>query len=76
LWLVLLLLLENGNWGEWLQWGPCSVTCGKGGKKTRHRYCDSPVPKYGGAPCKGSSVEVKNCDEFEECPSMITKSLF
>ena len=70
-----ILVVEGGEWSGWLKWGPCSVTCGKGGKQTRHRYCDNPVPKYGGATCKGSSTEQKDCATSEECPSMLLKSL-
>ena len=31
----------NGNWGRWSRWGRCSRSC----MQTRHRACDSPVPK-------------------------------
>ncbi|XP_062586294.1 coadhesin-like [Saccostrea cucullata] len=53
--------IVNGGWGSWQTWsnyGTCSKTCGSG-KKERHRerYCNNPVPKYGGAACHGRSKE-------------------
>ena len=60
-------ILENGGWGEWLKWSPCSVSCGQGVRKA-HRFCDSPIPKYGGAKCVGDSVKEESCNDGP-CPS-------
>lgn len=58
---------QNGGWSEWLRWGPCSVTCGSG-VQVRHRYCDNPMPKYGGKPCKPEhGRQIQKCD-MEDCP--------
>lgn len=55
---------EDGGFGSWMSWSPCSVTCGAGGVQTRHRYCDSPIAKYGGAPC-----DMKMKMETRDCPA-------
>nr|XP_022292890.1 thrombospondin-2-like [Crassostrea virginica]XP_022294792.1 thrombospondin-2-like [Crassostrea virginica] len=56
----------NGGWGTWSGWWSCSTTCG-GGTKQRTRYCDNPVPSYGGSSCSGSSVESTTCNT-DGCP--------
>ncbi|XP_078327552.1 thrombospondin-1-like isoform X2 [Crassostrea virginica] len=56
----------NGGWGTWYGWGSCSTTCGCGTKQ-RTRYCDNPVPSYGGSSCSGSSVESTTCNT-NGCP--------
>ncbi|KAK3506808.1 hypothetical protein QTP70_028372 [Hemibagrus guttatus] len=38
-----------GNWASWLQWSPCSETCGKG-MQMRIRLCNNPPPSFGGPP--------------------------
>ncbi|XP_024120845.1 properdin [Oryzias melastigma] len=55
----------NGNWGEWSQPGPCSVTCGEG-LQLSIRKCDNPAPKYGGEYCKGTSSRSTVCQS--SCP--------
>uniref|UniRef100_A0A3P9JS75 Complement factor properdin n=1 Tax=Oryzias latipes TaxID=8090 RepID=A0A3P9JS75_ORYLA len=55
----------NGNWGEWAQPGPCSVTCGEG-LQLSMRKCDNPSPKYGGEYCKGTSSRTSVCQS--PCP--------
>uniref|UniRef100_A0A8C8A6V0 Uncharacterized protein n=1 Tax=Oryzias sinensis TaxID=183150 RepID=A0A8C8A6V0_9TELE len=55
----------NGNWGEWAQPGPCSVTCGEG-LQLSLRKCDNPSPKYGGEYCKGTSSRTSVCQS--PCP--------
>ncbi|XP_078604169.1 hemicentin-1-like isoform X2 [Branchiostoma floridae x Branchiostoma japonicum] len=56
----------NGVWGQWSQWQPCDVTCGKG-VQTRLRKCDNPAPSYGGLPCEGSDRQTQMC-ELDACP--------
>ena len=62
-----LSVVENGGWTEWGKWTPCSVSCGNGFKH-RHRYCDSPVPQYGGDKCDGVSHQRIACFRGP-CPS-------
>ena len=28
---------QDGEWDEWSDYGPCSVSCGRGGTRQRHR---------------------------------------
>ncbi|GIY63959.1 a disintegrin and metalloproteinase with thrombospondin motifs 9 [Caerostris extrusa] len=41
---------QDGQWGEWQSYGPCSRTCG-GGVSRSIRECDSPRPTNGGRYC-------------------------
>ncbi|XP_070201278.1 uncharacterized protein [Littorina saxatilis] len=50
----------DGQWGSWLSWGSCSVTCGCG-QLTRMRRCDSPAPTFCGLRCVGSTSESVDC---------------
>ncbi|XP_063930505.1 A disintegrin and metalloproteinase with thrombospondin motifs 9-like isoform X2 [Zophobas morio] len=50
-----------GGWGSWQPWTECSRTCGGGVKYTK-RFCDTPVPRNGGAYCTGSSVQYLSCN--------------
>ncbi|XP_015594659.1 uncharacterized protein LOC107267440 isoform X2 [Cephus cinctus] len=55
--------LQDGNaagWGPWSQWTPCSSSC-VGGTRNRHRFCDTPPPKYGAKFCQGKAVETESC---------------
>ncbi|KAK6188476.1 hypothetical protein SNE40_004643 [Patella caerulea] len=56
-----------GDWFEWSEWSPCSVTCG-GGTRTRSRVCD--MESYGNltAPCDGAADEVGDCHTFDCTP--------
>ncbi|XP_071051599.1 uncharacterized protein [Onthophagus taurus] len=51
---------ENGGWGPWTQWTPCSSTC-IGGTKSRYRFCDSPQPAYGAKYCEGEAIQTEKC---------------
>ncbi|KAK6187216.1 hypothetical protein SNE40_005292 [Patella caerulea] len=56
----------NGGWGEWLDYGDCSVTCGPG-TKTRSRQCDNPPPSNDGDVCEGDNTETTECN-LAICP--------
>nr|XP_042899314.1 hemicentin-1 isoform X1 [Parasteatoda tepidariorum] len=56
----------NGEWGNWIEWQECSVTCGVG-QRLRHRMCDNPKPKYGGSNCSGTEMEAESC-LLTKCP--------
>ncbi|MBN3302329.1 HMCN1 protein, partial [Amia calva] len=56
----------HGGLSEWLQWGPCSVTCGLGAQK-RLRQCNSPLPANGGRHCAGADTENRSC-QSKPCP--------
>ncbi|MCJ8749980.1 hypothetical protein PDJAM_G00193750 [Pangasius djambal] len=55
-----------GKWASWLQWSPCSETCGKG-MQTRIRLCNNPPPSFGGPPCNGADTQTQVCTE-RNCP--------
>ncbi|XP_066924399.1 thrombospondin-2-like [Clytia hemisphaerica] len=61
---------QNGGYSDWLKWSPCSVSCGKG-TRSRHRYCDNPIPMYGGDKCQGDDKETEECD-MGPCPEKAT----
>lgn len=56
----------DGGFNDWTQWADCSVTCGQG-KKQRYRYCNNPVPAYGGRQCYGDTILEDNC-MVRNCP--------
>ncbi|XP_072421818.1 hemicentin-1-like isoform X1 [Chiloscyllium punctatum] len=56
----------HGGFSEWLNWGPCSVTCGQGIKE-RIRLCNNPLPANGGRSCHGWDVESRQCNA-KPCP--------
>ena len=58
---MLNLAKVNGGWSEWGSYGKCSTTCGKG-RIIRRRICNTPPPRNGGLPCRGSSVQTANCN--------------
>ena len=62
-----MISLVNGNWGNWMQWSACSVSCEEG-RKTRSRNCDDPAPANGGTPCQGKQNEIEQCTERAKCP--------
>ena len=45
--------LANGAWAHWADWGDCSLSCG-GGRRTRSRSCNNPLPDPGGSLCPTS----------------------
>ncbi|XP_039591708.1 hemicentin-1 isoform X2 [Polypterus senegalus] len=56
----------HGEFSEWMDWGPCSVTCGQGVQK-RLRQCNNPLPANGGRHCIGPEVEKRSC-QAKRCP--------
>ena len=50
---------------EWSDWSDCSLECG-GGKQSRVR--NMTVEKYGGRPCEGRPVDMRDCNTHF-CPS-------
>ena len=65
---TLRVILGDGNWSEWDEWGSCSEACGTG-SQTRSRSCDNPAPIHGGSDCDGIDVDEQSCNE-EPCPGM------
>ncbi|XP_055516059.1 hemicentin-1-like [Leucoraja erinacea] len=51
----------HGGFSAWVEWGPCSATCG-GGVVERIRLCNNPLPAHGGRACHGADVESRHCD--------------
>ncbi|KAJ1172187.1 hypothetical protein NDU88_004037, partial [Pleurodeles waltl] len=56
----------HGGFSVWLEWQPCSVTCGLGVQK-RSRRCNSPLPANGGRHCQGPDTETSDCQNHP-CP--------
>ena len=46
--------LVDGGWSSWTTWEENGDNT-----ETRHRYCDSPVPQFGGSGCSGSYSETQ-----------------
>ncbi|XP_052808875.1 A disintegrin and metalloproteinase with thrombospondin motifs 18-like [Mya arenaria] len=52
----------HGGWSKWDEtFTSCTATCG-GGVKFKNRYCNNPVPQYGGRDCSGPSFIAKICN--------------
>ena len=56
----------DGGWGDWADWSACSVSlsCERGGVRTRTRECDNPEPQAAGALCTAdgsSALEAEAC---------------
>lgn len=49
----------DGEWGQWTEWGHCSLTCG-GGLQWRHRQIVK-QPSLCGMPVSGKAEELRKC---------------
>lgn len=56
----------DGNWSEWSEFTPCTLSCA-GGIQNRSRTCTNPPPKNDGKYCAGESSEVRLCNTLP-CP--------
>ncbi|XP_072199268.1 hemicentin-1 isoform X3 [Excalfactoria chinensis] len=63
---VPLTVRVHGGFSDWLEWQPCSVTCGQGVQE-RTRQCSNPLPANGGRPCEGPDTDVRSCHN-KPCP--------
>ncbi|XP_066544690.1 SCO-spondin [Amia ocellicauda] len=58
---------EEGGQSPWGPWGPCSLSCGGLGQKTRTRDCNHPAPAHGVRDCEGTRLETTYC-QTPDCP--------
>ncbi|XP_042661906.1 hemicentin-1 isoform X1 [Tyto alba] len=63
---VPLTVQVHGGFSDWLEWRPCSVTCGQGVQE-RVRQCNNPLPANGGRRCEGPEADVRSCRN-KPCP--------
>ncbi|OPJ77524.1 hemicentin-1 isoform B [Patagioenas fasciata monilis] len=63
---VPLTVQVHGGFSSWLEWRPCSVTCGQGVQE-RVRQCNNPLPANGGRSCEGPGTDVRSCHN-KPCP--------
>ncbi len=55
--MCIIIILVDGNWGEWRSWGTCSLLCNTG-NQTRMRSCSNPT--YGGITSKNILILIKS----------------
>ena len=63
-----IFFLVAASWQGWGAWSSCTVSCGKGGTRQRHR---SFVPgRYGASaePVQGQATQVEVCKNQPSCP--------
>ncbi|KAL0271566.1 UNVERIFIED_CONTAM: hypothetical protein PYX00_008622 [Menopon gallinae] len=56
----------DGGWGDWSDWSECSRSCGAG-VAIKERFCNNPVPAFGGKFCIGERKRYKICNT-QDCP--------
>ncbi|XP_041098662.1 hemicentin-1 isoform X2 [Polyodon spathula] len=66
---VTLTVQVPGGYSNWMEWGPCSVTCGRGVQE-RIRLCNNPAPGNGGGPCEGRDRDSRSC-QTARCPDAV-----
>lgn len=64
-----IVLVVDGAWSEWGDFGDCSVKCGHG-TKTRTRTCNNPEPANGGDDCYGDDTDSMYCYVYK-CPGKL-----
>ena len=52
---------RDGGWRDLGDWGECIKNSEGVGTQTKKRVCDDPLPAFGGAPCSGAELQLKNC---------------
>ena len=63
----------DGQWSAWQDWSECSDTCGNSGTQTKSRYCDNPLPQFGGQDCDGEDSGTQTCTPSPPpCPGKTT----
>ncbi|PIC16037.1 hypothetical protein B9Z55_022785 [Caenorhabditis nigoni] len=55
----------QSKYGEWTDWGDCSMNCGYCGKQNRTRTC-APVDGCSEPLCDGDSMEIQSCGTGEK----------
>ena len=66
---IMIIILVNGNWTEWNQWGACSLAYNTtNGTEIRERTCSDPAPANNGLDCVGDSSENRSCNIELLCP--------
>ena len=63
----------DGGWGSWSSWSSCSATC-DGGRRTRQRLCNNPLPSRGGNNCTGGNSQEQTCNTAD-CPGKASEEL-
>ncbi|XP_065060769.1 uncharacterized protein LOC135688019 isoform X3 [Rhopilema esculentum] len=58
----------NGGWTDWTSWQHCNKPCNTG-ERLRQRWCENPLPMYGGKVCEGSGTETDPCNTHI-CPNV------
>ncbi|XP_060737332.1 hemicentin-1 isoform X1 [Tachysurus vachellii] len=57
---ISLKVQDADGFSPWEQWGPCSVTCGRG-LQQRTRFCNNPKPSNTEAACEAADTESRQC---------------
>ncbi|XP_065061366.1 uncharacterized protein LOC135688444 isoform X2 [Rhopilema esculentum] len=58
----------NGGWTNWTSWQQCNKPCNTG-ERLRQRWCENPLPMYGGKVCEGNGTETAPCNT-NICPNV------
>jgi len=66
------VLLVDGIWTQWTEWGVCSLTCGNNGTRTRTRICGFRIPTAPhGKNCTGGDTQTDSCLNTTDCPGNV-----